>query len=82
MAWLMVIPHPWFECRPALLVTGDAPPPETDALGLTAVDKVWASMSDADRHRFHRFTCEGDRSERTIDVIYEMRAAINREGLE
>ncbi len=38
-------------------------------------------MNDADRHRFHLFTCVGDRSERTVDVIYEMRAALGREGI-
>lgn len=78
---LMVGSHLWFECRPALLLTAESPP-EASALGQTAVQKVWAAMPDDHRHRFHRFTCEGDRSERTIDVIYEMRAALNREGLE
>lgn len=77
----MVVPHPWFECRPALLLAAGTPP-EAGALGMSAVDTVWRAMSDADRHRFHRFTCEGDRSKRTIDVIYEMRAALGREGVE
>lgn len=81
---MAVTPHSWFECRPALLLldSGDNSAPEQGALGMTAVDKVWAQMSDADRHRFHRFTCEGDRTERTIEVIYQMRAALNREGVE
>jgi hypothetical protein len=81
MAWLMT-PHPWFECRPALLLLPGAEPEPDGAFGLTKVEKVWAGMNDADRHRFHKFTCENDRSERTIDVIYQMRAALNREGVE
>lgn len=72
--------HPWFECRPALLLLNAIP--EAEVLGTAAVDKVWAAMNDADRHRFHQFTCQQDRSQRTLDVIYEMRAALNREGVE
>jgi hypothetical protein len=70
----VVIEHKWWECRPAFLLTESATTPK--------VDKVWRAMSDSQRHRFHKFTCEDDKSSATIEVIYQMRAALNREGVE
>ena len=76
-----VPPHPWFECRPALLLL-DGSPPEAGALGMTAMQQVWARMSDDKRQWFHRFICENNQSDQALLVIQEMREALQREGLE
>jgi hypothetical protein len=75
---VVVDAHPWFECWPGLSLLPHKQPRPRD-FGTTAVEKVWLAMNDGERHRLHRFTCEGDRSVGTIEVIYMMRAAINRE---
>lgn len=67
--------HHWFECRPAV-VTLSQVDEQTYALGLKALDRAWESLDDGQRHRFHKFTCEGDTSEATLRVIAGLKAAI------
>lgn len=77
----MALPHPWFECKPILLL-GEDIPDEPDPTRRSAVDQVWRLMDDGRRHRFHKFTCEGDREPRTLVVIYEFRLQLAKRGIE
>lgn len=52
----MVAPHGWRECRPGILSLEGADPAETARMD-EAVEKVWATLSGADRQAFHRFCC-------------------------
>jgi hypothetical protein len=77
-----VAEHLWWQCRPAVLLMEGVIPPAPDENNLSVIEKVWAGMNDGQRHRFHKFTCEDDRDPRTVEVIYQMRAALHREGME
>ena len=69
-----VAPHDWRDCRPVMLAVEDAgklPP-----FGLPRLGEVWGSLTDGQRHRFHLFTCEGDRSPETLAVIELLKAAL------
>ena len=75
---MTVRPHDWWDCRP-LLITPESvtPDDDRDALGLGLIDRVWAGLTDIERHHFHQFTCDQNTSPavlasvETIRVRYE-----------
>lgn len=73
--------HLWFECRPTLLMIEHPLTAEMLERGDVALRKVWLSMRDSERHRFHRFACEGDRSFEAQAVVTHMVELLNHEGI-
>lgn len=72
----MVAAHQWWECTPVILGLG----PEitnTDALGMSVLTRVWAQLSDGERHQFHQFCCEGRRDEATLATVRKMAEALS-----
>lgn len=75
--------HSWRDCRPALLnidkpLKRDTEDPaqrtwhESLDRAWDAVELVWMTVDEADRRRFHEFTCESQHSEehlRTMELI-------------
>ena len=72
--------HKWWECSPAVLTASPDLSPEEAERILVIVDSVWHALSDMDRHRFHLFTCEGDRCAEVLALIARVNERI-REAL-
>jgi hypothetical protein len=55
----VVTPHPWQECRPALLAL-DGHDPNRTAVANRAMIQVWRRTTPEQRQQFHRLTCLND----------------------
>ncbi len=72
-------PHFWWWCRPALFVLQDPNSTIDTTYENGVIERVWERMNDDQRHRFHRFSCENDTTDATLQVIDDMREAIRKE---
>lgn len=70
--------HGYDECRPALLSLPGTDP-RGDARLVEIVQRVWASLSDADRQGFHRFCCLNSRLPRDLAVIQRIQTQVQAE---
>jgi hypothetical protein len=71
--------HPWFECEPCLVVV-DGSDAEMGAPMAIALSVVWSAMDDLQRHRFHKFTCENNRTAPVVMTMLWMNTMLAEEA--
>lgn len=70
--------HGWQECRPALLQLEGADPADAHIYA-KAMEKVWVTVSDKMRQRFHSFNCLGNHAAYNLAAMREFAALVRQQ---
>lgn len=71
----MATPHHWRECRPTMLASPDVAPEEHERRE-AAAQRAFHDLTDAERKRFHEFTCLNQTGPLQSAVMEKLRRAV------